>query len=329
MKRFIIGFAFLNCIMGCAKEFEIDSGQAKEYYVIDGRISNKKGPYYLRISKSLGPIPGEFADGANSDTATPVLNAFVTITDDNGVADTLIPATNFFEGMTYSYFDGKLDSAYKKSIEWNTTRERGFYQTTKLQGAPGHTYRLRVEADGQVFEASAYMPPVTELDSAGYKDTTIFPHENRGPIGVAYFKDPPGEKNYYVLKPVALEKHLYDNYFHNRHNNNGGVNAIDYYFFDDKLLVAERNTIPIQITYFDLAYNYTPFTADFYSIIPIRLCSITKETYDYIKAFSKQVINDGNVYRPAPASPRGNISNGALGHFFASHISEKWLMPPF
>jgi hypothetical protein len=61
--------------------------------------------------------------------------------------------------------------------------------------------------------------------------------------------------------------------------------------------------------------------------IHVRLCSLTKEAYEYIKVMSRQVLYDGNIYKPTPVTPPGNISGGALGLFTASHISDKPLFP--
>lgn len=331
MRQFIAVFAFLICMTGCTKDFHLDPDQVKEVYVIDGRISNLRGPYHIRVSKTMGLyLPIDWAgSGANPDTATPVTNALVIISDDSGITDTLIPATNKFEGMMYTFNNRVFDSVYRRYIEVNMTRERGFYQTTKLTGIPGRTYRLRVEVDGQVFESSATMPPVPALEYVEMRDTTIAPFTNVGPIPVAYFKDPPGEKNYYLLKNYDFQKYPYDNYFENSTTRNGGVNYIDYYFFDDKFLIPGLNAIASQQMFDYSRFESYPFAylGNYDWPIHVRLCSLTKEAYDYIKIMSKQVLNDGNIYKPSPATPPGNISGGALGLFTASHISDKLLFP--
>lgn len=57
--------------------------------------------------------------------------------------------------------------------------------------------------------------------------------------------------------------------------------------------------------------------------IYIGLSSLTKESYNYYKALLDQFDNNGGAYKPTPASPPGNISNGGLGLFRASAVSEK------
>jgi hypothetical protein len=61
--------------------------------------------------------------------------------------------------------------------------------------------------------------------------------------------------------------------------------------------------------------------------IQIRLHSFTKETYDYFNTLYKQLENNGNIYKPTPASAHGNISGGALGLFYATAVSGKLLYP--
>jgi hypothetical protein len=59
----------------------------------------------------------------------------------------------------------------------------------------------------------------------------------------------------------------------------------------------------------------------------VKLSSLTKEAYEYLNVQGKQFENDGNIYKPVPATPKGNISGNALGLFWASQISYKLVMP--
>jgi len=53
----------------------------------------------------------------------------------------------------------------------------------------------------------------------------------------------------------------------------------------------------------------------------IEMHSLTKEGYDYYKALLQQFVADGGVYSPSPATPPGNINNGALGFFKTSSVN--------
>ena len=52
----------------------------------------------------------------------------------------------------------------------------------------------------------------------------------------------------------------------------------------------------------------------------VSLFSLTYEAYLYYKALLSQFENDGGTFKPSPASPPSNISNGALGIFRASAL---------
>ena len=57
--------------------------------------------------------------------------------------------------------------------------------------------------------------------------------------------------------------------------------------------------------------------------IYIGLSSLTIEAFQFYKALLQQFKNDGGAFQPAPGSPPTNMSNGALGYFRASALSEK------
>ena len=71
--------------------------------------------------------------------------------------------------MLYFYNDHKWDSLIVDHTSTVFTAERGYYQTTKVRGMPGHTYDLFVRIGDSTFQASVYMPCVTNLDSAAIK----------------------------------------------------------------------------------------------------------------------------------------------------------------
>jgi hypothetical protein len=67
---------------------------------------------------------------------------------------------------------------------------------------------------------------------------------------------------------------------------------------------------------------------DFYHISPgdeveVFMESLTEEAYEYYRIVISQFGSDGGAFSQAPASPVGNISNGALGLFRTSAVSSK------
>ena len=315
-------------LTACTKELDFKLADSQPLYVIEGRISDLQGPYYIRITRSTNLLGNQLDVTQTLDNADPVQGAAVIIKDDMGTVDTLIPAADHTQRMMYYYHNHKFDSFDLINPSLYFTSERGYYQTTKLRGLPGHTYQLFVRIGDSTFQASAYMPRVTDLDSAAVKiDTVVDASGNKGNLPLAWFKEPQEEKNYYMLQfNNHTMEYPYDQML------------MSYYYYsqllfvvDDKILPPYVNGLSVQIIVPD---SYPWSDAPQYSFVfnsnngaQIRLCSLTKESYEYFSVLRKQWQADGNVYKPTPASAKGNIQGGALGLFWASSISYKLIMP--
>ena len=164
----IILLVALLTAQGCQKVINVDLNEAAPVIVIDGTISDRRGPYAVKISKS-----GSYF---NQPDLPPVSGAVVIITDDAGTTDTL------------------LETA------------AGVYLTSKIRGIPNHSYTLKVISEGQEYEASSTLSDHVNIDSLSIiKDNSqrIFSggndaHETPYEIH-CFFKDPP-EKNFYRIK---------------------------------------------------------------------------------------------------------------------------------
>jgi hypothetical protein len=304
-SRFLMSIIFLFAA-GCTKDFNIDPGSSKQLYVIDGRISNLEGPYHIRVTKGANSLSnGNFS---GMDDAEAVTGAQVIISDDMGAADTL---------RAPDQSDFRYDPAF--------SADRGYYVTTKITGIPGHTYHLRVRTGDNTFEASAYMPDnVPAIDSVVLKkDLVADPSGLLGDVAFAYFKEPQDENNYYALQLNAINDSLYDR----AHWVYGSTWIFPFYIFDDKTLPPYVNGMEVLAliggVIRDEHAGFKPNWIIPYDPVQVRLSALTRETYEYLNALEKQFLDDGNVYKPAPASAVGNISGGALGLFWATHISSK------
>lgn len=296
-------------------------------YVIEGRISNLKGPFYVRITKSTSLLGlGDRQDFNSRDSGLEaVTGAQVIISDDMGFSDTLIPAvTKGPLRYSYIYRNGRMDSAQDQHYCALFTSDRGYYQTTKITGIPEHTYQLKVKIGDSVFHASAYMPVVSTLDSAALTETEVNPNGTKGLIPFAWFQEPQNEKNYYLLQYNNIADYPYDIPY--GHYVVSETSA--YYVTDDKVLPPYVNGLAVRLT----SSGHSQFDGGYYYLmnrepLQLRLSSLTKEAYEYFRALGRQFEDDGNVYKPVPASATGNISNGALGLFYATHISYKLILP--
>jgi hypothetical protein len=314
-------------VAACTKEYDFKLDDTKPLYVIEGRISDLQGPYYIRITRSTSLL-GYPTVNIDVDSIDAVQGAEVIIKDDMGTVDTLIPAVERHPRRLYFYNNHVLDSDVRDYPSPALKAIRGFYQTTKIRGVPGHNYQLYVRIGDSTFQASAYMPRVTNLDSAAIKrDTVVNATGSIGNLPLAWFREPTGEKNYYMLQYFAhITEYPYDA-FRIEYNNNNGYNSIPY-VVDDKILPPYVNGLSVPL----ITPDGNPWDGPGnYIVYPthgahIRLSSLTKEAYEYFNVLRKQLQTDGNVYKPTPASARGNIQGGALGLFWASNISYKLML---
>ena len=164
-----IRWSFLCVVIllaACTKKIDLKLADTKPLYVIEGRISDLQGPYYIHITRSTNLLGYPYIYSQDIDSFDAVQGASVVIKDDMGTVDTLIPATESLSRMLYFYNNHRWDSLVVNHPSRVFTAQRGYYQTTKIRGIPGHTYQLFVRIGDSTFQASAYMPRVTNLDSA-------------------------------------------------------------------------------------------------------------------------------------------------------------------
>jgi hypothetical protein len=314
-------------LAACTKNYNFKLADTKPLYVIAGRISDLKGPYYIQITRSTNLLayPPVMA-GVDSFEA--VQGAQVIIKDDMGTVDTLIPAAYRLPRMQYTYNNHQLDSVVWDFPSQYVSARRGYYQTTKIHGSPGHTYQLYVRIGDSTFEASAFMPRVPNLDSAAIKkDTVVNAAGDIASLPLAWFREPADEKNYYMLQFYQnITEHPYDVFLLQ-----SNIYRSIPFVVDDKILQPYVNGLSVQLITPDLDSYPGPGPyrdVEYYQNgAQIRLSSLTKEAFEYFNVLRKQLQTDGNIYKPTPASARGNIQGGALGLFWASSISVKMILP--
>lgn len=323
---FIITVLFLTA---CTKDYDFQLPDAKPLYVIEGRISDLQGPYFIHITRSTHLLGYPLVASLDADSFDAVQGAEVIISDDLGIVDTLVPAYDSLKRWLYKYDNvgRKIDSTYRNFPNKVITEKRGYYQTTKIQGKPGHRYHLHVRIGDSTFEASAYMPRVPVLDSAAIKqDTVVNAAGDKGNLPLVWFKEPQNEKNYYMIQFYPhLSEYPFDT-FKWEYNNYNNIPWV----VDDNILPPDVNGLSVQLIWPD-SYPY-PGAGPYVNFFPwyashMRLSSLTKEAYEYFNVLRKQLQNDGNIYKPVPASAKGNITGGALGFFWASNISYKLILP--
>ena len=160
-------------VISCQKIVQIDLNSSSPKLVIEGVITDSAGPFRVMLTKS-----GSYF---NQPVLPPVSGAFITISDDQGVLDTL------------------------------REEQPGIYSTSKINGIPGHSYSLRVIAENNEYNASTTMMSHVTIDSLTVEESQGFGGRLNRRL-ICYFNDPKGEKNYYRIKFYTNGKSNAENY---------------------------------------------------------------------------------------------------------------------
>lgn len=127
LKKYFSSFLIAIFLLGCEKEIQLPLDTNQSLLVIDGSITDEAGPYYIKLSKSIG-----ISESSNFFAVT---NALVIVKDNLGIIDTL---------------------KHEKS---------GQYKTSKIKGIYGNTYYLEVQVADKKYTANSTMPQKVALDS--------------------------------------------------------------------------------------------------------------------------------------------------------------------
>ncbi len=246
---FIFSFSLLSFI-SCQKVINVDLNSASPAIVIVGNVNDQSGPYIVTLNQTV--------NFSQNNTFPPISSAFITISDDMGTIDTLA-----------------------ESIP-------GTYKTTKIAGAQGHTYTLKVIANGQTYISTCTMPQKVNFDTLvsvkqfRFRDTAIYP--------MPVFLDPGNSVNYYHFVETRNDSIVTRMFTINDQFDNGKF--INYTMRSDTSLHI-GDTVRVEMQCIDLG------------------------AYNYFSTF-RQASGSTNV---TPYNPLSNISNNALG-YFSAHTSQ-------
>jgi hypothetical protein len=160
--RFEYIILLLVFFISCEKVVSIDLNETNPQIVIEGNITDSKGPNTVLLSKT-----GNYFEP--SLYFPPVSNAVVVVSDNLGNIDTL-----------------------KESIS-------GTYQSSKISGVAGRTYFLKVIAEGKEYDATSMMQKKVAIDSL--YALPIHERDENGYEIYVNFKDPIETGNCYRLIP--------------------------------------------------------------------------------------------------------------------------------
>ena len=300
--------ALILLIMSCTEEYDLQLDSIKPKLVVEANITNQKGPYLVRLTKSRSQLTNDPYNIPDSDTtwqktkdfAEAIQDAEIYIEDNTeAIVDTLIKCP----GGNWIYYDDTINNRHWSYFAVaDTSILLGYYETTKLKGIAGHTYTLTIKWQGTEYHAVSYMPPLTKLDSVQFNFTKGDVGKEDYNIPLLYFKEPQDERNYYLFITP-------------------GKNSVwPYSVLSDEFLKSYVNGLDV-CKGISPDYWITDYPDANLSYYFIEMHSLTKEGYDYYKALLQQFSTDGGAYSPTPSTPPGNIDHGALGFFKTSAVN--------
>jgi hypothetical protein len=322
MKNVLIFIVLTIIFSSCIEDFDLKLPGTEPRLVVDGLISSKPGPNYIRLTLSkTGNITT--SDISNNELVDPITDAIVVVSNDSGQSDTLRYIQWNESEYSWDYRTGNSIKIIKDQYGITTDtivitdpsyyNKRGFYKTSRLKGIPGTTYFLNVKYKEKEYVASAYMPPVPDIDSIGYllKKSEIVGKSDKY-IPLLYFQEPQGTKDYYLIQ---LQNEIFT-------QSGYGNSTWQFSILSDTFLEPYVSGLNVSTGFSPRGENFYPAYWEGDSIY-VALSSLTKDGFNYFQNLLDQFGNDGGAYKPTPASPPGNISNGGLGLFRASAVSEK------
>jgi hypothetical protein len=278
IKSYTIAFIIILIATSCEQEVTVSLPNAEARLVVDGRIELIDGKVGHNQVITLSTLNDYFEQ-----TQTPrVTDANVTVTDSRG-------------GVFVFLHNGSVPGSYENNV---------------ITPVVGETYTLKITWNGEVFEASEQLAPVSSIDSIYQKFEEENQYEDAGIKVAIDFTDPGNQENYYFWE-------VYQN----------GENAI---------IADPGNSLNIIST--DKFFNgqqiigYFPSEEKIFDPgdeAAVRHIGLSKAQYDYMYILLEQTGQTGQLF-DVPAAPiRGNVRNltnvnkPALGYFGAGQVDER------
>jgi len=262
IKRLVFCFSLLS-FCSCQKVIELNLHDADIKYVVEGVITNEPGVCRVNLTQSKP----------------------------------------FYENNQFPGISGAIVTVKDNDDEFSLPETQpGVYETTLLNGTPGHTYKLSVSLDNNVFTATSKMPLPVSLD-------TIY--VSNGPFGEFKFatvgySDPPGVSNSYRFVQYL-----------------NGVKDPAIFWQNDEF--TDGQTVLIQLDT-GVDKKDDPRNIKSGDTVMIEMLGIDDAVYKYWYSLHFNGGDGGNI--ATPANPVTNVTGGALGYFSAQTIDRKSVVVP-
>jgi len=292
MQKWLIIVCFIFSILSCEKDISFAPDATTAKLVVDAQIENNLAPTVV-LTTSMGYF-------ATLDSAmlynSFVHNAICSISDGT--------KTQLLKEFKIPLKTGNL---YYYSQDPSTTN-------ANFNGILGQKYILTIQYNNQTYTATTTIPLLTKtIDSIWWEPLKNYPDSPKVSL-MTRVTDPPGLGNYirYFTKQ-------------NKGQYLPGFNSV----FDDQIIDGKTYSVQIDRGVdrnlpFDRA-NYGYFLKG--DTATVKLCNITKETYDFWRTWEFAFSSIGNPFS-APGKVIGNINNDALGSFCGYAAQYKTLIIP-
>jgi hypothetical protein len=254
-------FISLFTFSSCEKVINIDLKDSQNKVIVEGLITNEAGQ--LVHSVLLSKSNSFSSTGKNN----PIVGALVIVEDSTS-----------------------------KIIDTLKETSPGVYNTKKILGVIGHTYKLNAIINGTSYTASSKMPEAIGLDSLYIQETPFFGNIFKQVVPV--FKDDLGTKNYYRFSVQV---------------NDSLQNDID--AWDDLLSDGKVNSRPLNID-------------DQEALDGDDTLSVTMNTTDLALFNFFNTLENASGNAQTPGNPTSNISGDAIGYFGAITVQKRTIILP-
>ncbi|MDR6564369.1 MULTISPECIES: DUF4249 domain-containing protein [unclassified Arcicella] len=135
--KYIFSIFLSVSLMSCEDVIQLNVPETEKYLVVEGTITNVAGEQFIKLTESQALL--------STTTPNAVTNAIVKVTDNTG--------------KVYEFKDTKNEGKYI----WTPS------SSTEVMGAIGKTYTLRIDVNGESYQAVSELKRVPKIDSIVYK----------------------------------------------------------------------------------------------------------------------------------------------------------------
>jgi hypothetical protein len=188
-----------------------------------------------------------------------------------------------------------------------------------MTGEPGKKYGLHIEVtyDGttRAYHAETEMRSTPDITAITYEIRKAPVGKSEGLVPLISFHEPQHEKNWYLFQICHDVFTAEPSTYCSGHSRVWSASVLPDTFLPENIVNLSVDNGATVAKYADFYPAPYPGTT-----VEVQMHSVDKITYQFFKALLQQFDDDGGVYSSSPATPPGNISNGALGIFRATQL---------